>query len=64
MVSSYNKIIKEAISLNLIWDLARATKTNRGIILRRRIKAGHPLKANKETLTFWEGVKNNEEIKL
>lgn len=63
MVSSYNKI-KEAINLNLICDLARATKTNRGIILHRRIKAGHPLKTNKEALTFWEGVKNNEEIKL
>ncbi|WP_213698422.1 isochorismatase [Acetomicrobium sp.] len=63
MVSSYNKI-KEATGLNFIWDLARATKTNRGIILRRRIKAGHPLNANKEALTFWEGVKNNDEIKL
>jgi len=63
LVSSYNKI-KEATSLDLIWDLTRATKTNRGIILRRRIKAGYPLKSNKEALTFWEGVKNNEEIKL
>lgn len=63
MVSSYNKT-KEATSLNFIWDLTRATKTNRGITLRRKIKAGHPSKANKEALTFGEGVKNNEEIKL
>ena len=30
--------MKEATSLNFIWDLARATKTNRGIILLEELR--------------------------